>query len=90
MRVRVVLERDRGAFRASYGPKDAGTGELHLAYRTVRNRRVAVLKLLGADRQWPNLYDPRLVDLCADQMRFVGYESQDRAWHLQEWICQVL
>jgi len=90
MRVRVVLEREAGRFRPSYGPKHAGTGDLHLTYRTANNRRVAVLQLIGADKQWPSLYDPKLVDLTADRMRFIGYEKADAAWHMQEWICEVL
>ncbi len=90
MRVRVVLERERGVYRAKYGPADAGTGDLHLTYRTARNRRVAVLQLLGCDREWPNLFEPRLVDLAASRMRFVGAERVGEAWHVQEWICEVL
>jgi hypothetical protein len=90
MRVKVVLEREAGVFKPSYGPKEAGTGDLHLAYRTARNRRVPVLKLIGADRAWPNLYDPKLVDLSANRMRFVGAERVGEAWHMQEWICEVL
>lgn len=90
MRVKVVLERDKGAFRPNQGPRDAARGDLHLTYRTARNRRVAVLQLLGADRQWPNLYEPRLVDLSADRMRFIGYEAHDQAWHMQEWVCELL
>jgi hypothetical protein len=90
MRVKVILERDKGAYRPSYGPKDAGTGDLHLTYRTANNRKVAVLQLLSADRHWPNLYEPRLVDLSAERMRFIGYEPDDHAWHMQEWICTVL
>jgi len=90
MRVRVMLERDRGEFLASYGPKTTATGELHLTYRTARNRRVAVLQLLGAERAWPNLYDPKLVDLSANRMRFVGAERTGTAWHVQEWTCELL
>jgi hypothetical protein len=90
MHVKVVLERERGIFRASYGPRDAGTGDLHLTYRTARNRRVPVLQLLCADRQWPNLYDPKLVDLSANRLRFVGHERAGEAWVVQEWICEVL
>lgn len=48
----MILERDRGEFRPSYGPKDAGKGDLHLTYRTTNNRKVAVLQLLGADKGW--------------------------------------
>lgn len=90
MRVKVVLERERGVYKAALGPKDAGTGDLHLTYRSVKNRRVAVLQLIGADRQWPNLYDPKLVELSADRMRFVGSEPVDEAWVVQEWICSVV
>lgn len=90
MRVRVVLERDKGEYRPAMGSKQAGTGDLHLTYRTARNRRIAVLQLIGADRQWPNLYEPRLVDLSARRMRFVGSEKVGAAWVVQEWICEVL
>lgn len=90
MRVRVLLERDKGEFVASYGPRDGATGDLHLTYRSARNRRVAVLQLLSADRRWPNLYDPKLVDLSANRMRFVGAERSGNAWHVQEWVCELL
>lgn len=89
MRVRVILEREKGEFIASYGPKDVGVGDLCLTYRTSGNRRVAVLKLIAANRPWPNLYDPKLVDLSAGKMRFVGAERCGRAWHVQEWICEL-
>jgi len=49
-----------------------------------------VLQLIAADRQWPNLYEPRPVDLIANRMRFIGYERSEQAWHLQEWVCEVL
>jgi hypothetical protein len=90
MRVRVALEREAGVAKPAFGPSDAGTGDLHLTYRTVRNRRVGVLQLLGADRQWPNLYEPRLVDLSANRLRFVGHERAGEAWVVQEWICDVV
>ena len=90
MRVKVVLERERGVYRPSYGHKDTGTGDLHLTYRSVKNRRVAVLQLLGAERKFPNLYDPKLIELSATQMRFVGSEPVDNAWVMQEWICELL
>jgi hypothetical protein len=90
MQVRVVLERERGEYRPSMGPKDAGTGNLHLTYRTSRNRRVAMLQLLSADKQWPNLYDPKLVDLSANRLRFVGIERVGNAWVVQEWICELV
>lgn len=90
MRVQVELERHKGAYRPQHGLKEMGTGDLHLTYRTAGNRRVAVLKLIAADRQWPNLFDPRLVDLSANRMRFIGYERDDQAWHLQEWLCEIV
>lgn len=90
MRVRVVLERECGEYRPSFGARDAGMGDLHLTYRTASNRRVAVLQLLSADRQWPSLYDPKLVDLSANKLRFVGSEKVGAAWVVQEWVCEVL
>lgn len=90
MRVKVVLERERGEYRPSYGPKNTGIGDLHLTYRTSQNRRVAVLQLIAADRAWPNLFDPKLVELSAGRMRFVGSERVGAAWVVQEWICELL
>lgn len=89
MRVSVVLEREKGVYRPSFGNKEAASGDLHLTYRTSRNRKVAVLQLLGAEKPWPNLYDPKLVDLSARRMRFVGAERVGNAWHMQEWICEL-
>lgn len=90
MRVRVALEREAGEYRPALGNKARATGDLHLTYRTNGSRRVAVLQLLGADRVFPNLYDPKLVDLSANRMRFVGAERTGSAWHVQEWICELL
>jgi hypothetical protein len=90
MRAKVILERVRGEFVPSYGPKEVGTGDLHLTYRTSRNRRVAVLQLIAADKKWPNLYDPKLVDLSAERMRFVGAQREGNAWYVQEWICELV
>lgn len=89
MRVKVVLERQKGEYIPAYGPKEIGTGDLHLTYRTSRNRRVGVLQLIAADKKWPNLYDPKLVELSADRMRFVGSERVGNAWVVQEWICTM-
>jgi hypothetical protein len=86
MKARVVLEREAGAFRPAYGPKDTGTGDLYLIYRSARNRRIAVVHLLGAE---PNLYGPKLVELSANRLRFVGHARMGEAWHLQEWICEL-
>ncbi|GAB3759125.1 hypothetical protein GCM10028796_05840 [Ramlibacter monticola] len=62
---------------------------MHLTYRTNRNRRVAVLQLIGADKKWPSLYDAKLVELSANRLRFVGAERTGNAWHVQEWICDL-
>ena len=90
MQVRVRLERQAGRFLPSHDRRNQAVGDLCLAYRTAGNRRVAVLKLLSADRQWPNLYDPKLVDLNAGKLRFVGAERVEGAWHVQEWVCELL
>lgn len=89
MRVKVRLERERGMYQAAYAAKSAA-GDLHLTYRTSANRRVSVLQLLGAERQFPSLYDPKLIELSGSTLRFVGYEQVESAWVLQEWICDVV
>lgn len=90
MRVRVRLRREAGAFRQPYGQGHTATGDLHLTYRTSDGRRVALLQLLGADRIWPSLFDPKLVGLSARAFSFVGLERHDRAWVLQQWDCELL
>ena len=92
MKVRVMLERERGAYRQPYGQRMVATGQLHLTRRRTGGRTipVAVLQLLSADRQWPSLFEPRLADLSADTMRFIGYERDGNAWVMQEWLCEVL
>ena len=88
MRVKVRLERERGEFRPSYAGRSTA-GDLHLTYRTSGNRRVAVLQLLGAERAFPNLYDPKLIDLSGTTLRFIGYEPVESAWVMQEWVCEL-
>jgi hypothetical protein len=89
MRARVMLRREGGAHRQPYGLGHTATGDLYLTYRTVQNRRVAVMQLLGSDLgNWPNLYEPRLLALSTNRMKFVGFERfEERAWVLQEWDC---
>lgn len=89
MRVKVRLERQRGMYQPAYAGMSAA-GDLYLTYRTSGNRRVPVLQLLGAERQFPNLYDPKLIELSGTTLRFLGYEHVESAWVLQEWICDVL
>jgi hypothetical protein len=47
-------------------------------------------QLLGADRACPRLFDPRLVALSTNIIRFVGFERTEDAWVMQEWECEVL
>lgn len=90
MRVRVSLRRERGAYRPPFGQAAAASGDLHLTHLTADGRKIAALQLLGADRQWPRLFEPRLAALSATQMRFIGYERVENAWVMQEWDCEVL
>jgi hypothetical protein len=89
MRVTVTLQREGGQFRPSYSSGQVCTGDLHLTYRTSQNSRVTVLQLLGAARRFPNLYDPKLVDLSGTTLRFIGYEPVEGAWVMQEWHCEL-
>lgn len=88
MKVTVRLRRDRGRPRAPVGQKQAATVDLHLAHVTAAGRKVQTLQVLGAD--CPRLFEPRLVALSANVMRFVGFERDDGAWVMQEWECELL
>lgn len=90
MRAKVSLQRDRGQFRPALGSHAACPGDLHMTYRASESRRVAVLQLLGAPRLFPNLYDAKLVDLSGNTLRFIGYECVEHAWHMQEWVCELV
>lgn len=89
MRVRVRLRREAGAFRLPYSQGHTATGDLHLTHRASDGRRVALLQLLGGDRQWPTLFDPRLFSLFARQLGVIGFERNGQAWVLQQWDCEV-
>ncbi|RYE44007.1 MAG: hypothetical protein EOP24_25945 [Hyphomicrobiales bacterium] len=90
MRVQVRLRREAGAFRPQYGNGGIATGDLHLTYRTADGRKIAMLQLLGADRAWPSLFEPRLVALSAREFGFIGFERHEQAWVLQQWDCELL
>lgn len=90
MRVKVRLRREGGAFRPSYGQGSTAVGDLYLTHRTAEGRRVPLLQLLGADRPWPSLFEPRLVALSAAEFGFIGYERHERAWVLQQWDCELV
>jgi hypothetical protein len=49
-----------------------------------------VLRLVGAERRWPELFEPKLVSWSGDEFKFIGFERMDRAWVLQEWDCELL
>jgi hypothetical protein len=90
MRVQVRLRREAGEYRQPYGLGHTATGDLHLTHRTADGRRVPLLQLLGANRQWPSLFEPRLVSLMGSEFSFIGLERHDRAWVLQQWDCELL
>lgn len=67
------------------------TGRLRMAFKEVEDRRIPCLILDDADRpSWPLLFEPRCVSLIGKDMRWLGFEYVDRAWHMQEWDCEVL
>lgn len=88
MQARVSLRRDAGKPRQPFGQRTTFTGDLHLAYVTANGRKVQALQLLGAD--CPRLFEPRLVDLSTNILRFVGFERSGGAWVMQEWECELL
>lgn len=90
MRVRVNLRRHAGRPRPPFGQRDAATGHLHLTYISANGRKIQALQLLSADRDCPRLFEPRLVALSTNVMRFVGFERTQDAWVMQEWECEVL
>lgn len=90
MRIQVSLRRENGKPRAPCGQRTSATGDLHLTYVTATGHKVAALQLLGADRECPRLFDPRLVALSSNVLRFVGFERSDEAWVMQEWECEVV
>jgi hypothetical protein len=51
---------------------------------------IPLLQLLGADRIWPNLYEPRLVSLSAREFAFLGFQRHGEAWVMQQWDCELL
>ena len=87
-----MLRREGGAHRQPYGQGHTATGDLHLTHRTIENRRIALLQLLSADRaRWPNLNEPRMLELSAKTIKFLGFERHEgRAWVLQQWDCELL
>jgi hypothetical protein len=90
MRVKVRLRREGGAYRQPYGLGHTAIGDLFLAHKTKDGRRVPLLQLLGANQQWPNLYEPRLIAWCAGEFKFIGLERHGNAWVLQQWDCEAL
>jgi hypothetical protein len=90
MRAKVSLRRESGKPRQPFGQDASATGDLHMAYVTANGRKVQALQLLGADRSCPRLFEPRLVDLSTNVMRFIGFERTEDAWVMQEWKVELL
>jgi hypothetical protein len=90
MRAKVSLRRDSGRPRQPFGQDSSATGDLHMTYVTANGRKVQALQLLGADRPCPRLFEPRLVDLSTNIIRFIGFERADDAWVMQEWKVELL
>lgn len=88
MRVLVRLRSDHGRPRPPVGQQQAARGDLHLAYVTARGRKVQALEVLGAE--CPRLFEPRLVALSTNIIRFVGFERTEDAWVMQEWEVELL
>lgn len=90
MRVRVSLRREAGKPRPPFGQQALATGDLHLTSITANGRKVQALQLLAATRDCPRLYEPRLVALSTNVLRFIGFEREEDAWVMQEWECEVI
>jgi hypothetical protein len=58
--------------------------------RDASGRVVPVLRLVGAERRWPELFEPKLVSWSGDEFKFTGFERMDRAGVLQEWGRELL
>ena len=66
-------------------------GQLSLVYREgSHGKNVPALQLLGLERPWPLLFEPRITALMGNEFKFIGWERCDRAWVLQEWDCELL
>lgn len=90
MRAQVHLRREAGKPRPPFGQRAAATGDLHLTYVQAHGRRVPALQLIAADRATPRLFEPRLVALSTNVLRFIGFERTGEAWVMQEWECELL
>jgi len=88
MRATVRLRREQGRPRHSLGQQQAAVGDLRLSYITAGGRKVQTLQVLGAN--CPRLFEPRLVALSMNVMRFVGFERAEDAWVMQEWEVELL
>lgn len=88
MRARVNLRREQGKARQPFGQRATAVGDLHLTYVSANGHKVQALQLLGGN--CPRLFEPKLVALSTDIMRFVGFEKHEDAWVMQEWECELL
>ncbi|RYF54287.1 MAG: hypothetical protein EOO27_24065 [Comamonadaceae bacterium] len=60
-------------------------GELTTRRKVVDDRGIRYLTLVGCEDS-PELYEPRVIDISENEMRFSGLEqTADLAWVVQEW-----
>src|ERR1700753_3455934 len=91
MRVRIELRRHAGLFSPRYRPQQGIRGVLTLGSRVVEGRTGAAAFLRAVEPEQgyapvesPVLYDPLLIEVLDDQIRFAGWEAVDRTHFAQQ------
>lgn len=95
MRVRIELRRNQGQWVARFRKQTGFTGVLLVGHKSVQDRQIAFLTVRVDYAQGfpdvrppgPELYEFKLTDVLADQIRFSGWEIIDRTWFGQQWDC---
>ena len=90
MRVRVSTRRNGGRTLRWNEKPAAFEGTLLSTRQGAEDRKVVVLSVGDLEPHGPTLYEPRLVAVLGNELRFVGLEKHDQAWVLQEWNCEIL
>lgn len=91
MKVHVTLLREGGQRHTPQGPRHRMAGDLLLRHERMsphEERTVPVLRILGA--AGPALYEPRLIAVFVDTIKFSGLERVGEAWYAQEWQCELI
>lgn len=88
MRAKIRIMRQQGELRQPIGQEREC--ELWLRHEKLpgEDRTVPVLRTIGDDRH--AMYDPRVTYVTAGTIRFMGMEREGRAWHVQEWSCDLV